>query len=68
MKELEFLPGRYRSTIKDNIKLRWRKGGTREEIVQPLGQKPADEMYAASGKLIAVSDIEPIEFTIPFGH
>ena len=68
LKELEFLPGRYRVAVKDSIKLRWWKEETREEIVPPLGQKPADDMYVASGEPIVVTDIEPIEFTIPLDN
>lgn len=63
-RELESRPGRYRLALKDSIKLKWWKEGTREETVTPLGQKPADDMYVASGEPIVVTDIEPIEFTI----
>jgi len=54
--ELRLRPGRYRLAVSDNITLRWWKEGNREGIVTPYGQKPADDMYEASG--------EPIEFTI----
>lgn len=65
---LQARPGRYRLAVSDSVKLRWWKEGTREEIVTPFGQKPADDMYVASGEPIVVTDIEPIEFTIPVSH
>ena len=68
LKELECLPGQYRVAVKDSTKLRWWKEGTREEIVPPPGQKPADDMYVASGEPIVLNDIQPIEFTIPVSH
>ena len=67
-KQLELRPGRYRLAVNDSIKLKWWKEGTRDEIVPPLGQKPADDMYVASGEPIVVTDIEPIEFTIPVNN
>ena len=63
--KLQGRPGRYRLAVSDSVKLRWWKEGTREEIVTPFGQKPADDMYVASGEPIVVAGIEPIEFTIP---
>lgn len=68
LEELKFLPGLYRVAVKDSIKLSWWREGTREEIVPPPGQKPADEMYVASGEPIIVSNIEPVEFTVPVGR
>jgi hypothetical protein len=68
MAQLQTRPGRYRLSLSNSIKLRWWKEGTREEIVTPFGQQPADDMYVASGELIVVADIEPIEFMIPVGH
>jgi hypothetical protein len=66
--KLQAKPGRYRLSLSDSIKLEWWKEGTREEIVTPYGQQPADDMYVASGEPIVVADIEPIEFTIPGSH
>jgi hypothetical protein len=67
-KDLQLRPGRYRLAVSDSIKLSWWKEGTREEIVTPFGQQPADDMYVSSGGPIVVANIEPIEFTIPVGH
>jgi hypothetical protein len=67
-KQLEQRPGRYRLAVNNSIKLKWWKEGTREENVPPLGQKPDDDMYVASGEPIIVTDIQPIEFTIPAGR
>jgi hypothetical protein len=61
-------PGRYRLAVSDSVKLRWWKEGTREEILTPFGEQPADDMYVASGEPIVVANIEPIEITIPVGH
>jgi hypothetical protein len=66
--KLKAKPGRYLLSVSDSIKLRWWKEGTREEIVTPFGQQPAEDMYVASGEPIVVADIGPIEFTIPVGH
>lgn len=64
MTKLEQRPGRYRLAVKGTEKLDWWKEGKREDLVAPIGQKPFENMYEASGEPIALA-AEPIEFTIP---
>jgi len=64
MTELQLRPGRYRLAVSEIVTIRWWKEGTREEIVKPFGQQPADDMYVADGEPIIVENIEPIEFKI----
>lgn len=64
VRKLELKPGRYRLATSGREELKWWKEGTREEVVSPLGQKPSNELYEASGLPIHLTGIEPVEFTI----